>query len=176
LEIASNPPGNVLIFTQDAREGHAVSLEGVVQHECRVMPYMSDDYRQMIRQRREEAERPKRTTQMFESKGSDRMVRLGGAGFSLGEKPALMVNARKRRNEDLRRDRLPKEEVMELLFKVFETKNHWSLKELVEVTQQPVVYLKEILSELCIYNQRGPYKSLYQLKQEYAIGSKTASK
>jgi hypothetical protein len=35
-----------------------------------------------------------------------------------------------------------------------EQQEHWSLQALREYTQQPVVYLKEQLNELCIYNKK----------------------
>jgi transcription initiation factor TFIIF subunit beta len=58
---------------------------------------------------------------------------------------------------------------MDMLFAAFEQYPYWSLKGIAEHTKQPMQYLKEILSEICILNKRGPYTSMYQLKAEYKV-------
>lgn len=70
---------------------------------------------------------------------------------------------------DAKRERLPKEDVMASLFSAFERNSYWRLQGLVDLTNQPVPYLKEILNELCNFNTRGPFKSTYQLKPEYKL-------
>lgn len=56
---------------------------------------------------------------------------------------------------------------MDLLFAAFDRYPYWSFKGILEETKQPSQYLKEILSEICILNKRGPYAGNYQLKQEF---------
>jgi len=65
--------------------------------------------------------------------------------------------------------RMPRNELMDMLFAAFERYPYWSLKGIVEHTRQPMQYLKEILGEICILNKRGPYTSMYQLKAEYKV-------
>ena len=43
---------------------------------------------------------------------------------------------------------------------------YYNLKGLVEITKQPVVYLKEILKEVCNYNLKNPHKNMWELKPE----------
>eukprot|EP00771_Trimastix_marina_P002611 gnl/Trimastix_PCT/3751.p1 GENE.gnl/Trimastix_PCT/3751~~gnl/Trimastix_PCT/3751.p1 ORF type:complete len:293 (+),score=93.17 gnl/Trimastix_PCT/3751:22-900(+) len=69
--------------------------------------------------------------------------------------------------QKLKRDRLPKEDVQDLIFHAFEQQSHWSLKGLLQKTDQPQAYLKEILSELCVYHKRGDHKAMYELKEMY---------
>jgi transcription initiation factor TFIIF subunit beta len=64
---------------------------------------------------------------------------------------------------------MPRNELMDMLFAAFERYPYWSLKGIAEHTKQPMQYLKEILSEICILNKRGPYTSTYQLKAEYKV-------
>ena len=76
---------------------------------------------------------------------------------------------------EMKRERLPKEDVMNMLFSAFEKHTYWALKGLVDYTKQPVQYLKDILGEICNFNTRGPYKNTYQLKPEYKITSKAST-
>jgi len=77
------------------------------------------------------------------------------------------VEREKRRKEDKKRIRAEKEEVMEKLFSAFEKHQYYTLKDLVHITQQPVIYLKSILKDVCIYNKKNPHKNTYELKPEY---------
>lgn len=38
---------------------------------------------------------------------------------------------------------------------------------LFQITRQPIVYLKEILNEVCNYNLKNPHKNMWELKPEY---------
>ncbi|KAG0462081.1 hypothetical protein HPP92_020557 [Vanilla planifolia] len=44
---------------------------------------------------------------------------------------------------------------------------NWALKQLVQETDQPEQFLKEILNDLCVYNKRGPNQGTHELKPEY---------
>ncbi|CAI9763757.1 unnamed protein product [Fraxinus pennsylvanica] len=50
---------------------------------------------------------------------------------------------------------------------LFERLANWTLKQLVQQTDQPAQFLKEILNELCVYNKRGTNQGMYELKPEY---------
>ncbi|CAI6344852.1 unnamed protein product [Macrosiphum euphorbiae] len=60
-----------------------------------------------------------------------------------------------------------KDAVMAMLFKAFEKHQYYNIKDLVTLTKQPVVYLKEILKEVCNYNLKHPHKNMWELKPEY---------
>lgn len=66
-----------------------------------------------------------------------------------------------------KRERLPREELLNLIFQAFAKYEHWTLKSLVENTKQPQVWLKEVLQEVAILNKRGPYMGSYSLKSEF---------
>lgn len=80
IKFTSNPPGNMLMFTEN-EQGKAVGIEGTIQHECTVVPNMDEDYRRIMRERREEAERPKRSVQVVEAKGKSQMLELKADRF-----------------------------------------------------------------------------------------------
>jgi transcription initiation factor TFIIF subunit beta len=105
--------------------------------------------------------KPKRTTMQTNESSSKTsyLLPINETEYSIRKK--------QKANPDLKRERLPKEDVMNILFAAFEKYSYWNLKGLVQHSDQPVSYLKEILNEICIFNQRGPYKNMYQLKPEY---------
>lgn len=69
---------------------------------------------------------------------------------------------------DQKTTRMPRNELMDMLFSAFEQYPYWSFKGLVEYVKQPQSYLKEVLSEICNFIKKGPYTAKYQLKPEFA--------
>ncbi|CAF89231.1 unnamed protein product, partial [Tetraodon nigroviridis] len=63
--------------------------------------------------------------------------------------------------------RAERQAVLDMLFSAFEKHQHYNIKELVDITKQPVTYLKEILKEIGTYNNKGPHKSTWEVKPEY---------
>jgi len=80
---------------------------------------------------------------------------------------AITAEPERKRKEEGKRVRAAKEDVLELLFGAFERHQYYSLKDLVHLTQQPVVHLKAILKDVCEYNVKNPHKNMYELKSEY---------
>jgi len=60
-----------------------------------------------------------------------------------------------------------KDSVMDMLFAAFEKHQYYNIKDLVKITRQPIVYLKEILNEVCNYNLKNPHRNMWELKPEY---------
>lgn len=150
------------LFCEDLA-GRALMVEGKVEQECQLKPVLNDQYREVMRRRNEQANKPRRTVQVVDPIADN--IHLGHIPHV---KEAEMLLKRKRRYEpETRRERLPKEEVTDILFRAFERMPHWSFKALEQHTQQPAAYLKEVLDEITTYNTRGPYKNLYELRPEY---------
>lgn len=68
---------------------------------------------------------------------------------------------------DGRAIRMPKQDLLDLLFRLFEEYEYWSIKGLKERTKQPESYLKESLDSIAILIKKGPYTSKWVLKPEY---------
>ncbi|CAN1323282.1 Transcription initiation factor IIF subunit beta [Linum perenne] len=68
---------------------------------------------------------------------------------------------------EVKRTRRDRGELEDIMFKLFERQPNWALKQLVQETDQPAQFLKEILNELCVYNKRGSNQGTYELKPEY---------
>lgn len=77
----------------------------------------------------------------------------------------IEYNERKKYEGKKARD--DKDAVMAMLFKAFEKHQYYNIKDLVTLTKQPIVYLKEILKEVCNYNLKHPHKNMWELKPEY---------
>merc|ERR1711973_259789 len=73
----------------------------------------------------------------------------------------------KKKKEDGKKVRADQEEVRAQLFAAFERHQYYNLKDLVKITQQPIVYLKSILKDIGTYNLKNPHKNMWELKPEY---------
>jgi len=63
--------------------------------------------------------------------------------------------------------RLPASEVRDMIFSAFEEFDYFSLKTLKARTQQPEVYLRDLLEDVAQLNTRGPYAGHYSLLPSY---------
>lgn len=63
--------------------------------------------------------------------------------------------------------RLPKNELLDLLFNCYERYTYWTIKALRDETHQPESYLRETLSSIADQHKRGPYMGQWSLKSEY---------
>ncbi len=59
--------------------------------------------------------------------------------------------------------RLPKDQVLDALFQLFQQKEHWSMKELRQKTEQPEAYLRDILSEIATFHASGEFRGSWEL-------------
>jgi len=73
----------------------------------------------------------------------------------------------KKKKQEGKKLRDGKEKVLAMLFAAFEKHQFYNIKDLVRITLQPVMYLKEILGEVCNYNMKSPHRNMYELKPEY---------
>ncbi|KAI9140346.1 transcription initiation factor IIF, beta subunit [Paraphysoderma sedebokerense] len=162
LKFTNNEVKNMLIFTENG-QGAGVGIEGTVHHECTVTPVINDEYRKIMRQRQIDSLRPSRTVQALDEREVTKTTALrdDNAATSFDtlrkSKPTL----------DQRKERMPKEELIDLLFSAFEKYQYWPLKGLVDFAKQPVQYLKDTLSEIAMLHKRGTYSGMWELKPEF---------
>lgn len=166
-------PSKFFIFSLVENANHfaleRTSLVGKVCHECNVIPSLNDpNYNKVISSRRrlqEEEPRPKVTLL------SDSLeVSSGAFSQTLRGQASQFMRAQKKDSKassEGKATRIPRNELLDLLFKLFESYDYWSLKGLKERTKQPEVYLKEVLDEIAILIKKGPYSMKYSLKPEY---------
>ncbi|PWZ03767.1 hypothetical protein BCV70DRAFT_197963 [Testicularia cyperi] len=141
---------------------------------------ISDSYRELLRKRRQEASTPKRTIKMLDSSDAGRhnmLVAGVGSGLinqksrfnaAIAQKPKSSGAASGSSASNEKFARMPKNELLDLLFNLFERWQYWSLKKLRAETQQPESYLREVLTGIADLHKRGPYVGNWSLKPEYS--------
>lgn len=119
----------------------ATSIVGVVAHECTITPIMNASYSKTVKSRVQEANQPKRQVQMlsdthgipdgsylYNPKSNQPFGKFTGGGARS-----------KAEAQNNKATRIPKNELLDLLFKCFQEYAYWSLKGLREYVKQPEV-------------------------------------
>lgn len=142
------------------------AVAGKVYHECQVMPSIDDpNYNLIVEHRRQivrNVHKPT-VTVLDQTPG----VTMSNAGMSMRSDTSKFLKVGKEKKNSARAIRLPKKELLDLLFKLFDEYDYWSLKGLKERTRQPEAYLKESLEQVAMLVKKGPYALKYTLKSEY---------
>ncbi len=63
--------------------------------------------------------------------------------------------------------RMPRNQLLDLIFQLFRDQPYWGIRPLRERTQQPEAYLKEVLSEVASLHRSGEYNGLWELKDNF---------
>ncbi|KGG51383.1 hypothetical protein DI09_37p200 [Mitosporidium daphniae] len=158
------------IFSEE--QNSAIAIEGKIEHECHLRPSsVNQAYRDVIKARNLHFNKPKRTLQLIDS------IKEGvGASFMRPlPQSVVLTGGRRKIPVELRRERLPKEALLDFLFTAFEKFKYWNFKDILEYTKQPSNYLKEVLAEICDLNKRGDFKGCYQLKAEYLNANRSGA-
>uniref|UniRef100_A0A061S5P8 Transcription initiation factor TFIIF subunit beta n=1 Tax=Tetraselmis sp. GSL018 TaxID=582737 RepID=A0A061S5P8_9CHLO len=167
------------VFSSDPDEGLSVSGKVVCRFDAHAQRSMTENnpwetnwgsvtidpaYCKLSRERYEAANRKTRTLQMTDGR-RDRFAHL-----KRQQKPKRPAETlRGSRPSETKRVRMEKDELEKLLFSLFEKRPNWSLSDLVEATDQPQAWLKEILLQVAVLNKKGNVKGSYALKPEYAV-------
>lgn len=146
---------HLAVFSEslDDKQNKRLILEGNVVQKGECRPIADSLYMDLKKQRIVEARQPTRLVKQL-----DRAV--------VNYKPLVSnrVEAETRRKNDQKKSREDKDKVMDMLFNAFEKHEYYLLKDLLQITQTPVAYLKEILKEIAVFNQKAPYKNMWRLR------------
>jgi len=130
-----------------------ITVHGIVDNMFNFTPKFDESYQSLLRKRKEITDvKPK----ILVTDDIPKTI----------VKPVFASDTGKTKTKD-KRTRKPEEQLQSELFHLFKKQPYWSLKELIEETEQPESYLKEILGKICDYNKSGFNKSKYELKKEY---------
>ncbi|GMH17470.1 hypothetical protein Nepgr_019311 [Nepenthes gracilis] len=146
-----------------------VAVEGKVEHKFDMKPHNEnfEEYGKLCRERTNKSMIKNRQIQVIDDDRGAHMRPMPGmvgliATNAKDKKRTAPVKA-----SDMKRTRRDRGELEDIMFKLFEKQPNWALKQLVQETDQPAQFLKEILNELCVYNKRGTNQGTYELKPEY---------
>ncbi|XP_053311461.1 general transcription factor IIF subunit 2 isoform X2 [Spea bombifrons] len=145
------------VFTEGLSD--KLALEGIVVHRAECRPAASEDYMQMKRRQIEESSKPKRQSQQIDKAVTTNYRPVANHQYN--------IEYEKKKKDDGKRARADKQQVLDMLFSAFEKHQYYNIKDLVDITKQPVTYLKEILRDIGIYNVKGTHKNTWELKPEY---------
>lgn len=154
-------PTNEYIFTDNGK-GAGYSVEGIVHNEATISPIVDDHYRKIMQKRTLAASKPRRQTQVLDENSEKEAFRM-----TSNESNSFVMQPIRKKTVQEKRERLPREEVISLIFQAYEKYEYWNFSGLVDYTNQPQTYLKEILSEVGQLNKRGSYVGMWQLKPEF---------
>lgn len=170
-----------------------VSMVGKIANEASVKPQVAPpimrigggaaagitpEYRAVLRKRRLEAQKPKRSVKTLDEsdKAQTNMLTSGVSAYtSKNPKTSFIAGVgapintgRKQPGATTERfARLPRNELLDILFELYDQYPYWSMKGLRSRVQQPEVYLREVLQTIADLHKRGPYSGNWSLKPEY---------
>nr|XP_020463537.1 general transcription factor IIF subunit 2 [Monopterus albus] len=136
-----------------------IALEGVVVQRAECRPAVSANYMRLKRLQIEESSKPARLSQQLSKAVTTNYKPVANHAYNL--------EYERKKKEDGKRARADKQQVLDMLFSAFEKHQYYNIKDLVDITNQPVIYLKEILRNIGIYNVKGTHKNTWELKPEY---------
>uniref|UniRef100_A0A3B4UJS7 General transcription factor IIF subunit 2 n=1 Tax=Seriola dumerili TaxID=41447 RepID=A0A3B4UJS7_SERDU len=136
-----------------------ISLEGMVVHRAECRPVVNDSYMKLKKLQIEESTKPQRFSQQLERAITTVFKPVANHDFN--------VEYEKKKKSEGKMVRAERQVVLDMLFSAFEKHQYYNIKDLVDITRQPVTYLKEIMREIGTYNSKGAHKSTWELKPEY---------
>ncbi|GMM44863.1 transcription factor IIF subunit [Pichia kluyveri] len=148
-------------------------LIGKIVHECQVIPtkLVADNKLRMLEQRRRLSQMAKKKTINYMKSEAVGIMHgrttpniQTGSTITLSKELAMKKEAAK---QDGRNARLDRDVLMNILFKLFNEYEYWTLKGLREKTNQPEIYLKECIESIAVMERKGPYALKWRLKDEY---------
>ncbi|KAL6112902.1 general transcription factor IIF subunit 2-like isoform X2 [Pungitius pungitius] len=145
------------VFTENSSD--KIALEGVVVQRAECRPAVSESYMRLKRLQIEELAKPVRLSQQLDKVVTCNYKPVANHTYNL--------EYERKKKEEGKRARADKQQVLDMLFSAFEKHQYYNIKDLVEITKQPVTYLKEILRDIGIYNVKGTHKNTWELKPEY---------
>ncbi|ODV83531.1 hypothetical protein CANARDRAFT_29969 [[Candida] arabinofermentans NRRL YB-2248] len=149
------------------------SIVGKIVHECQVIPtkLSSNNALKLLEQKRRLKQMVKKKTinYMRDVSAGIMQGRAGpnihtGATITLSRELAAKRDAAKAEG---RASRMERDELMKLLFSMFNDYEYWTMKGIKEKTNQPEAYLKECLETIATMERKGTYALKYRLKDEY---------
>lgn len=155
----------------------ATSIVGTVAHECTITPVMNASYSKTVKSRVQEANQPRRQVQIISEQNgipSDSYLYNPSKNQPFGKFTGGTQRS-KSESQHNKATRIPKNELLDLLFKCFQEYEYWSLKGLREYVKQPESYLREALEEIAHLNKRGPYALKWSLKPHYKQSQELSS-
>ncbi|KAK8999367.1 hypothetical protein V6N11_070537 [Hibiscus sabdariffa] len=143
-----------------------LAVEGKILNKFDMRPHDEniENYGKLCRERTNKSMNKSRQIQVIDNDNGTHMRPMPGMII------AAVFNEKKKapaKTSDTKRTRRDRGEMEDIMFKLFERQSNWTLRQLIQETDQPEQFLKDILKDLCIYNNKGTNQGSYELKPEY---------
>ncbi|XP_018303320.1 general transcription factor IIF subunit 2 [Mycetomoellerius zeteki] len=139
-------------------ETEKLFMEGRIVQKLECRPYADNCYMKLKLESIKRASVPQRQVQQL-----DRVVQ----NFKPVSDHKHNIEYAEKKKAEGKKMRDDKDAVLDMLFAAFEKHQYYNIRDLVKITRQPIVYLKEILNEVCNYNLKNPHRNMWELKPEY---------
>jgi transcription initiation factor TFIIF subunit beta len=169
-------------------------LTGRIKHECNLRPSLSKSYRKQMKERVRKSNTPLRQIRMIEDagvpggRGGVNRLSSGvgvGAGAAFSDlivrfcfvfvTHTMLTLLQKTKQKPAkgtfeRMARMPRNQLLDNLFALFQEQPRWGIRILREKTQQPEAYLKETLSQIAFLHKSGEFNGLWELQENFKSG------
>ncbi|KAJ7148623.1 transcription initiation factor IIF, beta subunit [Mycena crocata] len=149
-------------------------LTGRIKHDCNLRPALTGSYRRQMRERHLKYNTPTRQIMRIEDAGIaggrggvNRLTSGVGVGAHGAFNGLVKTKPKAAKGQFERMARIPRNQLLDLIFQLFRDQPRWGIKPLRERTQQPEAYLKEVLGEVAFLNKTGEYASMWELKDTF---------
>ncbi|EXX66945.1 uncharacterized protein OCT59_005806 [Rhizophagus irregularis] len=174
LEVVDDNVADTYLFYQYKDDG-SVSMAATAKKNFIVKPTFGVDYSRKVRQRTLQAATSTRRIKIIGDNENHGAYVPPGAYAAAITKFGNLVQKKPKVSINQKTTRMPKNELIDLLFGAFEKYTYWTLRGLKDYAKQPESYLKDVLNEIAILDKRGSYNNCYHLKPEYSKQSSNAS-
>ncbi|XP_055803497.1 uncharacterized protein LOC129872564 [Solanum dulcamara] len=156
------------IFSESTAQGK-LSVEGKIYHKFDMKPHHEniENYGKLCRERTNKYMTKSRQIQVIDNDNAKHMRPMPGFFATKAASGSADKKKAPSKGLEMKRTRRDRDEMEEIMFKLFERQANWTLKQLVHETDQPEQFMKDMLKLLCIYNNKGAHQGTYELKPEY---------
>ncbi|CAE6488393.1 Transcription initiation factor IIF subunit beta [Rhizoctonia solani] len=161
------PPKNMFVVSEPTPNQPDMQYEAAIGQQWHIQPALTQKWTRNIHERNREANVPKRQLIQIDD-GSAQIKKIASGAGHLSNFTNMVKQKPKPSAGFERAARIPKNELLDMLFKLFMLQSHWSMKVLRERTKQPLDYLKETLEEIAILHKSGPHTNTWSLQASYA--------
>ncbi|KAJ3032831.1 hypothetical protein HK097_005058, partial [Rhizophlyctis rosea] len=173
MNVTNPTPLKTYSFTTVQSTGSATSINSTIIAESSLLPDRTDPaYRQLLKSRAQTPLDTGRKIQYLSEQQGKKDIfiapqsnaRISSTkGFTFSKNDPDRIAAER----EAKRERLPREELRSLIFKMFAKYEYHLFKGFQEQIPQPQQWLKEVLSEVAMQVKKGPYANFWTPKPEY---------
>ncbi|KAK2591324.1 hypothetical protein QQS21_010977 [Conoideocrella luteorostrata] len=143
---------------------------GKVHYDVRVEPRNIQEEERLLAKQMFEAEHTKTKLQIISRNSASSIINPGAAGSATWggnfiKNAAPTVKAKK--GEVFKAARIPKNQLLDLIFDCFRQYQFWSMKALRQKLEQPDSYLRQVLEEVAVLHKSGRFANHYGLNDAY---------